>query len=727
MGHDILVDMPPENEKSARVQISPVSPGAEDTKMHIGRRRTDPLKSTSREVGYDGEQNTLNTLGKMYTRIRDFNVITRNIIYIVPVAILLAIPLVIFATAAKEARAGGVRLLGLFIWIQVMWWSFWLTKAIAQTMPFIFQFLVGFVSSGTRKYRLLIKAMEIPIAFMLWTIVSYFTVPLITVFDQEKHNRVQWVRTFQRFLLASVAVAALFVAQKLIVQLITVNYHRRQFNARVNDSKLKVRMLDGLLEASLKMFPLNTHPFEREDFEIMTGIDAAQQEISSTKVVGGLAMYTELLQSTVGNITSEITGARSKQSSVIHNLVVEALESKRSSRALGARLWQSFVMEGKDALFRSDVEEILGEARKEEANEIFNLLDQDNNGDVSLDEMVMATLEISRERKAIAASMHDVGQAVRVLDRFLFLVALILLGIVYAAFFSESFAKYMFTIGTQLAAISFAIATTVQEFLGSCIFVFVKHPYDVGDMVVINDVRMIVEHISLLYSTFKRVDNSRMIQIPNIINNNNWIDNVTRSKQMKEQIDISVNAETSFADIEVFKMELATFLALDENKRDFHNDVELQITQCKDLKQIDMTIGVSHKSNWANEELRLTRRNKLMTAILSCLRCVPIYPVGSDKPLAIHRPTKEIVEAAREAVIADQEALKVLKETLIESDQDESTEIGVSSSVNTLGLNVQVAESRRHSRASMESRRSASNTRHNIGVRRAGQAPDGLE
>jgi hypothetical protein len=310
-------------------------------------------------------------------------------------------------------------------------WSFWLTKAIAQTMPFIFQFAVGFVSSGTRKYRLLIRAMEIPIAFMLWTIVSYFTVPLITVFNRDSRHKVQWVKTFQRFLLASMAVAALFVAQKLIVQLISVNYHRRQFNARVNESKLKVRMLDGLVEMSLKMFPMNEHPFEKEDFEILTGIDAAQEEISSTRVVGGLAMYTEILQSTVSNITSEITGARSKQGAAIHNLVVEALESKKSSRALGQRLWQLFVMEGMDALYRSDIEELLGLACRDEANEIFNLLDQDNNGDVSLEEMVMAVLEISRERKAIAASMHDVGQAVRVLDRFLFAVTLILLGVVY--------------------------------------------------------------------------------------------------------------------------------------------------------------------------------------------------------------------------------------------------------------------------------------------------------
>jgi hypothetical protein len=434
MGRDTVVDMSSVNEKQTEVHVTSISSGQEQKRPYSGRRTTLPTNPTGPQVGYDGEENTVNRLGKLYARIRDFNVVTRNLIYIIPIAVLLAIPLIVFATVAKNERAGGVRILGIFIWLQVIWWAFWLTKAIAAAMPLLFMFLVGFVSSGTRKYQLVIKAMEIPIAFMLWTIVSYFTVPVITVFDNfdSKNNpRPQWVHNFQRFLLASMAVAALFIAQKLIVQLISVNYHRRQFNARVNESKLKVRMLDGLTEHSLKMFPLNAHPFEMEDFEILTSLDASQQDPSSTKLVGGVALYTEMLQTTVGNITSEITGARSNQSAAIHNLVVEALESKRSSRALGSRLWQSFVMEGKDALFRADIEEIFGRGRAEEANEVFNLLDQDNNGDISLDEMVLTVLEISRERKAIAASMHDVGQAVRVLDRFLFVIALILLGIVY--------------------------------------------------------------------------------------------------------------------------------------------------------------------------------------------------------------------------------------------------------------------------------------------------------
>jgi len=111
---------------------------------------------------------------------------------------------------------------------------------------------------------------------------------------------------------------------------------------------------------------------------------------------------------------------------------------------------------------------------------------------------------------------------------------------------------------------------------------------------------MVVEHISLLYTTFKRVDSNRMVQIPNIINNNNWCENISRSKAMKEQVSVSVHSETSFADIEVLRSELEEFLLAPENKRDFLPDVDIRIEEVKDLKQIDLLVGVTHKVNILN-------------------------------------------------------------------------------------------------------------------------------
>lgn len=113
-----------------------------------------------------------------------------------------------------------------------------------------------------------------------------------------------------------------------------------------------------------------------------------------------------------------------------------------------------------------------------------------------------------------------------------------------------------------------------------------------------------------------------------------------------------------------------------------------------------------------------------MTAILSCLRSVPIYPAGADKPLAIHRPTKEIVDTAREAVIADQEATKVLRETAVDNEMETSFNTGASTAVDTQSLNVQPVDMRRPSNASANRHQAHA---HNVGLRRAGQAPDGLQ
>jgi hypothetical protein len=135
--------------------------------------------------------------------------------------------------------------------------------------------------------------------------------------------------------------------------------------------------------------------------------------------------------SVFGNIASEITGKHVFNPNSAHSIVVEALEKTRSSEALAKRLWMSFVVEGKEALYPDDIREVLGPANGEEADEAFVALDGDGNGDISLDEMIMKVIEIGRERKAIAKSMRDVGQAIGVLDQILSVILFIIIVLIF--------------------------------------------------------------------------------------------------------------------------------------------------------------------------------------------------------------------------------------------------------------------------------------------------------
>ena len=49
-----------------------------------------------------------------------------------------------------------------------------------------------------------------------------------------------------------------------------------------------------------------------------------------------------------------------------------------------------------------------------------------------------------------------------------------------------------------------------------------------------------------------------------------------------------------------------------------------------DLKQLDLQVEIRHKSNFSNELLRSTRRNKFMCELLAAMRRVPIDPPGGS-------------------------------------------------------------------------------------------------
>jgi Ca2+-binding EF-hand superfamily protein len=61
----------------------------------------------------------------------------------------------------------------------------------------------------------------------------------------------------------------------------------------------------------------------------------------------------------------------------------------------------------------------LGPGREEDALDVFHALDKDENGDISLEEMVFLLTQFSKDKKDIERSMHDIGQAVKSLDRIL--------------------------------------------------------------------------------------------------------------------------------------------------------------------------------------------------------------------------------------------------------------------------------------------------------------------
>jgi hypothetical protein len=145
---------------------------------------------------------------------------------------------------------------------------------------------------------------------------------------------------------------------------------------------------------------------------------------------------------------------------------------------------------------------------------------------------------------------------------------------------------------------------------------------------------LVVEQISLLFTVFKRIDSMKIVQVPNIVLNNLWIENITRSKAMKEQLDIFISFDTSLEDIDVLRKEMENFVRSPDNSRDFQSDILLEATGIGNMDKLQLKVEIKHKSNWHNETVRAARRSKFMCALVLALRKVPIYsPGGGAEPL----------------------------------------------------------------------------------------------
>jgi small-conductance mechanosensitive channel len=670
-------------KKSASVNVESV-----DQRPILGRRKTTSEKikvgGQALDMGYEGREDGLTKVGNFFWKIHKTSILTRYALYIIPVAALLAIPLVLTATIYADDTAKGVRLLGLFIWIEMIWVLLWLCKLCAQGAPIIFQAASGIVSTGIRKYTTVLIALEIPLSLFFWTISAFASSSsIICTFNTydprgngtaplpganipagmflksactEQDGERPWPLTLKRVFLAGIVVTAIFLAEKTIVQLISIDYHRKQYDAKIKESKKVIWLLDLLYEASRRLFPEFCKEFEEEDEAIQGNNVELRNTFAKTgmgtKVLNNMGRARDKATAAFGAMVSDVTGKRVFDSTSAHSIVIEALETERASKALARRLWLSFVGEGREELYKYDLIEVLGHDHTEQAEEIFAALDRDGNGDVSLDEMTMLVVSVGRDRKNRATSMHEIGQAIAVLDRLLSVVVLVAIAFIYAAFFSPNFSDKITSLWTTFTGLAFAIGGTVTEFLSCCIFLFIKHPYDVGDRVDINDTELIVEHISLMYSVFRRLDSDKTVQIPHNIANTLWVENISRSRAMKERVVLSVAATTTNEDILALRSELQKFVTADENRRDFQSEFDIELISVGNLLKLDLQVEIRHKSNFSNELVRSTRRNKFMCELLAAMRRIPIEPPGGSAPVL-----GDPANPSYSVTISDQEAI----------------------------------------------------------------------
>jgi small-conductance mechanosensitive channel len=210
-----------------------------------------------------------------------------------------------------------------------------------------------------------------------------------------------------------------------------------------------------------------------------------------------------------------------------------------------------------------------------------------------------------------------------------FIVAVIVI-MVFLSLISKSTAGVLTSASSSILALSWLFSATAQEFLASLIFVFVKHPFDVGDRVDIYNTghgtidTFYVREIALMYTEFKKPA-GEVVQAPNSLLNTLFILNMRRTGGLAEAIPIVCKFGTTLEQIDELRERLVEFVK--SEKREYQGKIITELREIPDMHSVKLNVVFFYKSNWQNELVRLQRRNKFMCTLMCC-----VQEIGIESP-----------------------------------------------------------------------------------------------
>ncbi|KAA1474278.1 hypothetical protein DENSPDRAFT_840858 [Dentipellis sp. KUC8613] len=570
---------------------------------------------------------------RFYNYLLNVSIVTRWTLFIVPVLALLWIPGILGFTAYPKAAIWGTRLKFWSIWLSVVWVGWWAALASSMVLPAVVRMTLGVIAVGTRRYIDWLTALHRYVALTGWTLAIWVAWnPLIDARQETASSEdIKIVDTIGKLLFGFLICAGVLLFEKFAIQWIAAKFHERSYAERIADQKAAVRTLVTLYRHS-KDIPGRSEGNGDNIANKRASLNPRRFFKRALKQVRFAATTTT---TALGNVASEIAGSSVLQPNSPQAMVQTALESVNKTRLLAHRLFYSFHKPYAEYLTVDDFTQFF--TTLDEADAAFSIFDKDANGDISREEMEMACLDIHREQLSIEHSMRDLDSAVGRLDNILMSVYVVIAILILAVALEAQLVSLITGAGTLILGLSWLIGGSLAEVLTSIIFLFIKHPYDVGDKVTLEEKgSFTVKEIRLL-STIFLDGNGTLVQAPNTVLNDMFIQNIRRSPQMSEPFTFDVSYATSFEDIEKLREHMQEFVRT--HRRDYQPIFDIVVVDIPDQEKMTLKADIMYKSNWQQGGLKAKRRNKWVCALKTALAEVKIFGPEGD-PDAVPAPTR---------------------------------------------------------------------------------------
>ncbi|XP_073052401.1 mechanosensitive ion channel protein 10-like [Primulina eburnea] len=217
-------------------------------------------------------------------------------------------------------------------------------------------------------------------------------------------------------------------------------------------------------------------------------------------------------------------------------------------------------------------------------------------------------VSVYKERKYLILSLNDAKTAIKQLNKIASGLILLVIVIVWLLLMEITTTKVLVFISSQILLLVFMFGNTVKTVFEAIIFVFVVHPFDIGDRCVVDGVQLVVDEMDILTTIFLKADNEK-VYYPNAVLATKPISNFNRSPEMGDSVDFALDFSTSVEKIAELKARIKAYL--ESKPQEWRPGHSVILKEIVDVDKLMMALYVSHTINFQNTA-RASRRSDLV-------------------------------------------------------------------------------------------------------------------
>ncbi|KAI3428453.1 hypothetical protein D9Q98_007280 [Chlorella vulgaris] len=267
---------------------------------------------------------------------------------------------------------------------------------------------------------------------------------------------------------------------------------------------------------------------------------------------------------------------------------------------------------------QSDLEDFLP---PQQAAEAFLYLDIDGNGRISAREVRESVVNIFQERAHLALTLRDTKSVISKLERLLGAIIHTLFIFFYLAIFKIDVTQAWLTFSSIMLAFTFIFGNSIRTIFECVVWLFVVHPYDVGDTLVITGENHKVEEITLLNTVLSRWDGGR-IYFPNSRLNTEQLLNLSRSSNKGETLKLSLDLSTSLEIVEMLRASVEDHVK--GNPTDFSGASSVNVRALGDPMKLAIGIYYEYSHNGVDAGRCSRARSALYMVVAAALNAAHV-------------------------------------------------------------------------------------------------------